>query len=112
MNQIVIFDQRTAWRNAAEMWKRQYLYTVKGWHDDNKRLIYERLLIAKSRQDVDDAIGNTAWTTQRCDHCGETKPLLVRMGQEPDYESATAWICSDCLKAARLAMLKASKANN
>ncbi len=31
-----------------------------------------------------------------CDECGE--PAIVLIGQEPDYESATVYLCADCLR--------------
>ena len=35
-----------------------------------------------------------------CDECGGTSPQVIRLGEEPDYESRTADICAACLVAA------------
>lgn len=35
-----------------------------------------------------------------CDQCNKEVDTLVVVGQEPDYESRTASLCPDCVKAA------------
>lgn len=46
--------------------------------------------------------GNTpTWTdVPTCDECGQSKDAVVRIGEEPDYESSTAFVCRDCLSEA------------
>lgn len=52
-------------------------------------------------QDVADIIGNHSWTdVPSCDECGEQTDAVVRVGEEPDDESATAWFCLECLQKA------------
>lgn len=46
---------------------------------------------------VDDIIGNGSWTRCECNECGTEVEGTVRLGEEPDWESATANICKDCL---------------
>lgn len=49
-------------------------------------------------KEINRIIGNESWTRMpKCDQCQRVKPALVLMGEEPDYESATAWVCQDCL---------------
>ena len=36
------------------------------------------------------------WTSLDCDECGEKVDEVVQVGQEPDYDSATACICWRC----------------
>lgn len=57
---------------------------------------------------VDAAIGNGAWTrVPSCDGCGRKGlPVVVQVGEEPEYESSTVDLCGDCLRAA-LALLDA-----
>lgn len=50
--------------------------------------------------DVDAVIGNRSWTYCTCDDCGKSVQAVVQLGQELDYESATANICFHCLKKA------------
>lgn len=41
------------------------------------------------------------WTAvPSCDECKKSVPVVVEVGEEPDYESATATICIGCLQAA------------
>ncbi len=37
------------------------------------------------------------WTRLNCDDCGNDVDAVVEVGQEPDYESATAHICVECI---------------
>jgi len=48
---------------------------------------------------VDLAIGNGSWTeVPQCNGCGvERAPAVVQVGEEPDYDSATAYLCGNCL---------------
>ena len=50
--------------------------------------------------DIDQIIGNGSWTKLECDECGTIVDAIIQLGQEPDYESSTASVCFDCLKAA------------
>ena len=54
-----------------------------------------------SAEEVAAIIGNDSWTRiPRCDECGAKGVPVVEIGQEPDYESRTAWICARCLRSA------------
>ncbi len=64
-----------------------------------------------SGEDVTKAIGSD-WTTPRCDACGRNALAIVTVGQEPDYETATASLCIDCLHEAAEAMQAATIPNN
>jgi len=48
-------------------------------------------------EDVNMVIGNDSWTDLRCDECNAHVEEVMRVGDEPDYESATAHICKPCL---------------
>ena len=52
---------------------------------------------------VNDIIGNQSWTQCSCSECNRDVDAVVQLGQEPDYESSTAWICRDCIKLAAAA---------
>jgi hypothetical protein len=49
---------------------------------------------------VDAVIQETAWTRYYCDECGCDAEMVIELGEEPYYESATARICHTCLLAA------------
>lgn len=40
------------------------------------------------------------WVNTECNECGRENVDVVRLGEEPDYESNTASICLDCLNKA------------
>ena len=49
---------------------------------------------------VNELIGNESWTQLKCSDCGGDSTAVIELGQEPDYESATAWVCFDCIRKA------------
>jgi len=91
-------------RSVAESWKRQYWHPGRGWSKVyRKEEIYRRLsdLSEQATEDgVKAIIGNYSWTTNRCDECGKDVDVTVMLGQEPDYESQTVFVCLDCLEKA------------
>jgi hypothetical protein len=57
------------------------------------------------RQQLDQHMwpsGNVPTWTQppACKECGAQNDAVVQLGEEPDYEPATAWVCLACLRAA------------
>ena len=96
-----VINVRALIREVAAAWRAQY----KGAGDGGKQSI-QRTLDAldgatATAVEVASIIGNESWTeVPRCDECGEARPVVVRLGQEPDYESRTAHICVPCLRAA------------
>ena len=60
-------------------------------------------LTSATQEEVNKIIGNDSWTALKCDECGEDVDAVVRVGEEPNYESQTACVCRACLaKAAQL----------
>ena len=50
---------------------------------------------------VNEAIGNNSWTRPpSCSECGVEAGTVMELGQEPDYESNTAWLCIGCVSKA------------
>ncbi len=43
------------------------------------------------------AFGNSSWTMLQCNECDREVEEAVQIGQEPDYDSATAVVCKECL---------------
>ena len=83
-------------RTAALRWKRQYP------DDKKKQPELEALGDTPHPDDVDSVIGNGTWTeVPECNECGgRNLPAVVRVGDEPDYDSQTAWLCLECLRKA------------
>jgi DNA-directed RNA polymerase subunit M/transcription elongation factor TFIIS len=92
-------------RTVLERWKNQY--------PDSKKDIAKKLeqTKPKTEDEVADIIGNRSWTTQHCYECGKDKDIILQLGEEPDYESATTYICAECLQKA-VNLIKNHKAAN
>lgn len=87
-------------RGIAERWFKVYNRNGNWHYGEDKRTIYENLKALGKGPDpdlVDIAIGNDSWTRCSCDECGDAFEEVVQVGQEPDYESATASLCFDCV---------------
>ena len=74
---------------VAEHWNKQYA-------NDHRTAF---LRTAKTPQEVAAIIGNDSWTrVEDCDDCGMDESAVVMVGQEPDYDSATAYLCKLCVE--------------
>jgi hypothetical protein len=47
-------------------------------------------------EEVDAIIGNSSWTSLKCDECSEEVDTIITVGQEPDFGSSTASLCYSC----------------
>lgn len=88
-------------QEAPKRWALQYSHPPVR---RDQQAITEQLAALKSPIDpdqVDAIIGNKSWTQVHCcSECDERVDVVVEIGQEPDYESSTAWVCLPCLRAA------------
>ena len=89
-----LVTRQTKANTAAERWKDQY-------RSRKYDQIYNKLVsLGKNPKpdDVDTIIGNTSWTgVHQCDECGSDSYTVVMVGEEPDYESNTAYMCKECI---------------
>ena len=88
--------------NALKRWMIQYPDNIYG---EEKQIITEKLRNLGKNTDpdeIDKIIGNRSWTSvPACSECGkQDAPFVIRVGQEPDYESLTAFLCENCIKKA------------
>ena len=88
-------------KEVVRKWRASY---GSGRYGDDKLAMLRKLESLKTPDPdkIDEIIGNTSWTSVgHCHECGkEYLPVLIQLGEEPNYESATAKICLDCLKRA------------
>lgn len=104
---------------VAARWKAQYHHGGKWgeFRDGSAEVDYQKLLAlgdAATPAAVEAIIGNKTWTdAETCSDCG-LRPAVAEVGEEPDYESATAYLCAECVaalqKLVRAAPLPASAA--
>lgn len=95
-------------QEAPKKWAAQYSHssTRPGQKKITEQLAALELPIDPDQ--VDAIIGNTSWTeVGRCSECEKRVDVVVEIGEEPDYESMTAWVCLPCLRAA-VALAEAS----
>ena len=50
-----------------------------------------------TKEDVALIIGNDSWVRLTCDECEEDVDTVIRVGEKPDYESSTAYLCGSCV---------------
>lgn len=105
-----LITSRALIRKVAQRWHKQYFRDGK-WHSGlsmDAPAIYSRLLAldleTATSDDVTAVIGNASWNDLRCSECERKVDAVCEVGEEPDYESATAYLCIDCLRRAMAAM--------
>lgn len=94
-------------QNAAQDWHNQYAKDNWRWYGSksfvtgkSKKETYESLAALgdnPSPEDVNEIIGNNSWTSLVCHECGKDVESVIQLGQELDYDSFTADICTGCL---------------
>jgi len=89
---------------VAARWKAQYCHDGKWddvWgRDKSSESIYQGLIAlppSATAADVATIIGNDTWVGERCTECGKRNAVLL-VGDEPDYESATVYLCAKCAR--------------
>jgi hypothetical protein len=91
-------------KSVAGRWKANYFNPRTNYWSTiisgDTEIVYKKLLKATSEKEVNDIIGNKYWTELHCDDCKKEVDAVVQLGDEPDYESATANICFECLEKA------------
>lgn len=102
---MIIVSRTTRAKVIAKKWYNQYNGDSRlGWkYGEDKRVIYENLLALGDNphpDDVDRIIGNSSWTDCRCSECRKYVECTIMVGEEPDYESETAYLCFPCLEKA------------
>ena len=111
-----LITQRDQIRTVAARWKEQYYHQrfhpltnrlVSHWSTtyshDSTEAIYNKLAAldgeTATAADIDAIVGNNSWSSvgYHCSEC-DTQPTdaILQIGEEPDYDSATAFLCRDC----------------
>jgi hypothetical protein len=105
---MTITTQRDAIKMVAFRWERQYstrMNEMLGWMHKTPREVHAELLglnlDTATAEDIEKIIGNGSWTRlPECGECGQQTDVIVRVGEEPDYESQTAHLCPSCVRRA------------
>lgn len=95
-----LMRERDQVRSVPSRWRAQYRNWPGEWQECADRLQALDPETA-SADDVAAITGNRAWAQPlECNECGTKTWDIVRVGEEPDHESNTAYMCADCLRAA------------
>lgn len=95
-------SEREQVQRVADRWKQQYCHGG-DWGSllrGSSHAIYTKLAALPSTAtaaDVAAIIGNDGWIGEDCDECGE-HTAIVLLGDEPDHESHTVYLCADCVR--------------
>jgi hypothetical protein len=94
---MIIITERSKILSIIDKWKEAYCSKF----DDKILNDLKKLnLNTTTAEEVNAIIGNDAWTSCECDECKQKVQKIIMVGEEPDYESRTAFLCKDCLSKA------------
>lgn len=86
---------------VVKAWERQYPGHGSGqWSQEVSAALKQLDLTTATAEDIEAIIGNSSWTAIRCNECNCRVKAAVQLGEDPDYDSATAVVCFDCLRKA------------
>jgi len=51
----------------------------------------------RTKERIDAIMGMQTWTAHQCSECGGDFDVLIRFGDEPDYETSWQDLCGKCL---------------
>lgn len=98
---ISIIKKRDVIKAIPKRWRKHY---PDNFYGNDKLEIWQKLALLNTEtcdpSVIDDIIGNESWTSLKCDECDREQDILVRIGEEPDYEARWQDLCADCLRAA------------
>lgn len=100
-----VITERSLILTVAKRWEETYSSGVYGSDKlDKLKLLNKMDVETATADDVAGIIGNRSWTRLTCDECKQDVSAVIEVGEEPDYESATAQLCFECIsKASALA---------
>lgn len=106
-----LITERSCILDASNRWDAQY--PPHSCQNDKKKIgdVLRATDLGKcTADDLEKITGNRSWSTpETCSECGAEGVATIQLGQEPDYESRTAWICERCLNKAIDMFKKARK---
>jgi hypothetical protein len=81
-----------------DRWAEQYRHPNDG---ADKKAITAKLQALKGTEFTAEQcaaiIGNNSWDRNECYECGKDHPVLVRIGDVPDYEARWVDLCPECV---------------
>lgn len=102
-----VLDERTQVKEAIQRWIERYGVDRTYAMDKRGRSVGKELMNldqeTATADDVAEIIGNNSWAhEEECGECGKRSWGIVEIGDKPDHESNTAYVCGGCLRSALL----------
>jgi transcription elongation factor Elf1 len=94
---IAIIRKSDIVREAPARWEQQYSHGNYGADKHEKTALLRSLPEGFTAEQVNEVIGNSSWTSNKCDECGQDHNFLVRIGEEPDYDARWVDVCLECI---------------
>ena len=98
----IIRGVRDAWNRQYADWDGSYRFPDGCTVAEIRRGLEALDLETCSVEDVKAAMGTGGWVSNQCDACGQDFPVLLEIGDEPDYEARWLDLCEGCLETALL----------
>ena len=88
---------------VAAAWKAQYWHPLHGWMystpQNDKEAFYKELAElppGATETQVTAVLGQQTWTENKCNECQRDVDVLIHLGEDPDYDSVTFYLCPAC----------------
>jgi hypothetical protein len=92
-----VITERDMILDVVKRWEEQY----SGESHPTKQRILAKLkkldLTQTTAKQIESIIGNDSWTVQICTECRKKVPIIIQLGEKPDWESKTVYLCENCL---------------
>lgn len=94
-----LITQQTLANGVIKKWAEQYPKSGTNYGRDKQKVLKDLKDLGSnpSPYAISKVIGNPSWTDTNCDECSTRLVPVIRLGDEPDYDSSTANICRGCL---------------
>ena len=86
--------------SVVERYQRKFFFAFEREGGSYYKDRYELLKTTITEKEINDILGNSHWTENKCSECGKDVEVVVQVGQEPDYDSLTAYLCFSCIEKA------------
>ena len=97
-----LITERQQIRDVAKEWEAIYKYYPETSEFTETTEKLKKLNVeTATAMDVEAIIGNNSWCCpSTCDECGLDYDVVVKVGENPDYEGTTINLCEGCIKKA------------
>ncbi len=92
--------RKTLIDSLPERWFDTYLRRDDAPYYARAKVKYDALMALPrplSAEAVDALVARTGWTDLKCDEClRDDCEVVVELGEEPEHDTRTVWLCLDC----------------